>query len=281
MSRTSFQMLLLLPLLCLLSCKKAQPQVALLQLQSITPASGPRAGGTAVTIKGGGFVIPEIEVLIGGKALVNKRIVDEQTITGTTPPSDRLESVDVVAKRWGEEARLSGGFTYEDIVAPQIVWVYPLPNAQDVHPNQARMRVAFSEPMDPGSININSVYIDGVSGSVTYEEDIASSPPMYIATFTPHHPLAANRVYSAQVTTSVADPAGNHLARTKRWGFRTLDITNDTLFVVPFSASGGSGESSSYKLFCITGQPTPIDLATRGRSARFYLEAGFEMLIGE
>jgi MYXO-CTERM domain-containing protein len=50
---------------------------------SITPNAGPTAGGTAVTIKGSGF-LPNPTVTLGGAAS-NVVVVDEGTITATTP----------------------------------------------------------------------------------------------------------------------------------------------------------------------------------------------------
>lgn len=54
-------------------------------LTSITPAAGPAAGGTAVTVRGAGF-IAGTAITISGAPLQNATLVDSTTITGTTPP---------------------------------------------------------------------------------------------------------------------------------------------------------------------------------------------------
>lgn len=53
-------------------------------ITSITPATGPAAGGTNVVIKGSGFS-PGTAPAIGGNALTAVKVVGEDRIEGTTP----------------------------------------------------------------------------------------------------------------------------------------------------------------------------------------------------
>lgn len=52
---------------------------------SVTPAIGKRSGGTAITIKGRGFMAGTPVVTIAGAAATDVAVVDDQTITATTP----------------------------------------------------------------------------------------------------------------------------------------------------------------------------------------------------
>ena len=54
-------------------------------VESIAPDSGPAAGGTAVTIRGGGF-LAGATVRIGGASATNVMVLDGHTITALTPP---------------------------------------------------------------------------------------------------------------------------------------------------------------------------------------------------
>jgi hypothetical protein len=92
-------------------------------LSSIDPASGPAAGGTAVTLSGSGFDA-EVEVRIGALFASDVTVVDAETITATAPPGS-AGPADVVVRRGSGEARrqavLAGGFTYvEPLVLAQV-----------------------------------------------------------------------------------------------------------------------------------------------------------------
>lgn len=77
---------------------------------SILPATGTSAGGTAVTISGAGFN-DMTTATIGGQPLADLVVVDETTITGTTP-AGAVGAADVVVTRGGQSDTLAGGFEY-------------------------------------------------------------------------------------------------------------------------------------------------------------------------
>jgi hypothetical protein len=86
-------------------------------ISTVTPASGPLAGGTAVTITGTNLT-SAATATIGGKALVALTVTEPDTITGTTPAGDAAGAVDVVVSDAGGTATLAGGFTYEEDGGP-------------------------------------------------------------------------------------------------------------------------------------------------------------------
>jgi MYXO-CTERM domain-containing protein len=78
---------------------------------SITPNAGPSAGGTAVTIKGSGFLATP-GVTIGGTNATDIVLVDEGTITATTPAGADGPADVVVTNTDATTDTLASGFTF-------------------------------------------------------------------------------------------------------------------------------------------------------------------------
>lgn len=98
---------------------------SMLRIDSITPNTGPLAGGTAVTIKGNVFISGSI-VTIGGKTLGSQIIQDSQTITGIIPAGDNIGKVDVTITNSLGTSTLTDGYLYNDSLAPIITNIVPL-----------------------------------------------------------------------------------------------------------------------------------------------------------
>jgi hypothetical protein len=82
-------------------------------------------------------------------------------------------------------------------------------------PLDQKVTVTFDEQMDSLTINPNTVFIAGVSGTVTY--DVVSQS----ATFTPSTSLSPNTVYTIMVTTGVKDMGEVPLATAYSQSFTT------------------------------------------------------------
>lgn len=100
-----------------------------------------------------------------------------------------------------------------------------------VAPNREQ-EVQFSEPMDPATINAQSFKITDASGNaatgaVTYDSDLET------ASFMPSPALAANRTYTATITTAATSADGAHLASPYTFGFTTRASTDTS----PLSAN--------------------------------------------
>ena len=79
---------------------------------SLTPASGPRAGGTPVTITGAGFsTAVGLALTFGGVPATDVTIVDAVTLTANTPAHAR-GAVDVRITTNKGTAIAAGAFTY-------------------------------------------------------------------------------------------------------------------------------------------------------------------------
>ena len=84
---------------------------------SLTPAAGPIAGGTSVTIIGTNFIAGDTSVTIGGNLVpVGSVMVNSSTSLTFTTPAHAAGNVAVsVTSSVGSSNTVPGGFTYEDI----------------------------------------------------------------------------------------------------------------------------------------------------------------------
>jgi hypothetical protein len=84
---------------------------------SLTPAFGPSAGGTSVTITGTNFVAGNTTVTIGGTVIpVGSVTVNSATSLTFSTPAHAAGNVAVsVSTSGGTSSNISGGFTYEDV----------------------------------------------------------------------------------------------------------------------------------------------------------------------
>ena len=99
-----------------------------------------------------------------------------------------------------------------DNTPPTVSATYPLSGATEV-PIDTVITATFSEDINPSTIAASTFYINGVSGTVTYSDKIA--------TLTPSADLAEGQTYTANITTAVKDEAGNALAQNYTWSFTT------------------------------------------------------------
>ncbi len=91
-------------------------------VSSVSPNSGPAAGGTAVTITGTNFATGAT-VTFGGTAATNVVVVNSTTITATTPAGSAGAVTVTVTNSNGLSGSLASGFTY--IVPPTVSSVSP------------------------------------------------------------------------------------------------------------------------------------------------------------
>ncbi len=83
------------------------------RIDSVTPARGPLAGGTAVTIRGAGF-LAGATVSFGGSPAAGTTVAGATEIRATSPPAAGAGPVAVTVRNPdGTSTTLSGGFTYE------------------------------------------------------------------------------------------------------------------------------------------------------------------------
>jgi hypothetical protein len=90
---------------------------------SITPNSGPVAGGTAVTITGSGF-LTGATVSLGGTAATNMNVVGSTSITATTAAHAAGAVIVTVTNSDAQSGSLTNGYTYRN-QAPSVTSITP------------------------------------------------------------------------------------------------------------------------------------------------------------
>src|SRR5205823_1545670 len=81
------------------------------KVSSISPASGPAAGSTSVTITGSGFT-DATGVSFGGKAASSFKVDSDTQITATSPPGSGTVDVTVTTKNGTSATVAADQFTY-------------------------------------------------------------------------------------------------------------------------------------------------------------------------
>src|SRR5690348_13603349 len=88
------------------------PELTTITVTAVSPATGPQAGGTSVTITGTTF-IDVMSVTIGGSELGSRTVVSPTKITGTTRASTSSGAKDVVVTSSSHGSGTCGGcFSY-------------------------------------------------------------------------------------------------------------------------------------------------------------------------
>jgi hypothetical protein len=86
------------------------------QAYSVSPRTGPAAGGTAVTVKGSGFT-GATAVQFGGVPGTAFAVTNDTTIAVTTPAGGAGTTVTVSVKHANGDSSVTGGFTYAPAAA--------------------------------------------------------------------------------------------------------------------------------------------------------------------
>jgi plastocyanin len=156
-------------------------------VSAVAPASGPVAGGTVVTITGGGFAAGA-SVSFGGTAASAVAINGDTSITATAPARS-AGSVDlVVTNPDGQSGRLNGGYTYTGTTQP------PQPPPTPVAPT-----VTGISPTSATTAGGTAVTVTGtgfaagatVSFGGTAASNVVVSSATSITTTTPAHAAGA------------------------------------------------------------------------------------------
>lgn len=119
-----------------------------------------------------------------------------------------------------------------DTIAPTVSFSAPV-NGQTAVPINRILHVAFSEAMDPSTINAASFTLTR-PGLIPVAGTVTSVGPS--ATFTPASALAYSTTYTATITTAVKDLAGNALVSNYVWNFTTGTAADSTRPTVSFTS---------------------------------------------
>ena len=241
---------------------------------SLTPATGPEAGGTAVVLAGSGFIPGSTSVTIGG-ASATLGTVTATSINLTVPAG--IGTADVVVQCAGRSATSVGGYTYLFVApAPTVVLSSTATDPTRVSP--LPLTITFSQPVSGftlGSLSLVNATAQQLGGSgTTYT--CALVPTVGQGTITVTVP--ANVVINGQGTgnlasaslqrlyiappmvsmalTTVVAPEGAGVAAGSPAAVITVRLTSASTqsITVPFSAVGGTAGNSDYVILT----PTPL-----------------------
>jgi outer membrane beta-barrel protein len=137
------------------------------------------------------------------------------TATITTGAKDQAGNALATDYVWGFTTGL-----VEDVTAPTVTFTSPV-NGATAAPVKQKVNAAFSENMDPATINAETFTVKQgttpVSGKVTFTASTA--------TFTPARDFEKGKPYTATITTGARDLAGNPLAKDYVWGFKAFEVS--------------------------------------------------------
>jgi Bacterial Ig-like domain/Bacterial Ig domain len=214
--------------------------VATASTDSVAPTSvitAPAAGAsvpinTAVTISGTatdtGGAVGGVEVSVDGGATWRRAsgraswsYTWTPTANGTVTIRSRAadDSGNLEAPSAGRSVTVGA-----DVTPPTVSARSPASGATGVS-RTTKVTATFNEAMDAATINTNTVQLTAPGGALV-PATMAYAAATRIATLTPSSTLAALTVYTATVRGGTTDPrvkdqAGNALAATQTWQFRT------------------------------------------------------------
>jgi hypothetical protein len=116
------------------------------------------------------------------------------------------------------------------VAPPTVVSVTPAGGAVSVPINQI-ISATFSEAVNPATITASTFTVSTPGGAVA--GTVSYTATGSVATFTPNSPLAYNTVYTATITTGVANPLGIQLATNYVWTFTAITPPPTVMTVVP------------------------------------------------
>ena len=191
------------------------------------------------------------------------------TLTPTAPLSGGTNYTLTVTTGVKDEAgnSLASAFTsvfttaIVDTTPPTVIAVSPVNNATNVATNTT-VRVTFSEPMDPTTINTTTISLRNTSTSAVIAATVAYNPATDVATLTPTGPLSNSTNYTLTVTTGVKDIAGNAMTSPFTSSFTVVpppDTTKPT--IISRSPADGAIDVATNTVVTVTFSE-PMDTTT-------------------
>jgi hypothetical protein len=120
------------------------------------------------------------------------------------------------------------------IAPPTVTSTTPTNGAVSVPVNQV-ISATFSEAVNPATVTGSTFTVSTAGGAVA--GTVSYTATGSVATFTPSSPLAYNTLYTATITTGVANPLGIQLAANYVWTFTAITPPPTVTAVVPANGS--------------------------------------------
>ena len=241
-------------------------------LSAISPASGPTAGGTSVTLTGTNLVADSTSVSIGGTVIpAASVVVDSATSLTFTTPAHAAGSVAVtVTTPDGTASPVSGGFTYET----------PVPIA-----NPVSATVPYGSVDNPITLDLEGGAADSVAVVTEPLHGVAVATGVAIS-YTPDAGYAGPDEFTYQATNAAGDSAEAVVSLTvspSTVPIITPAATGTTTVGVAYSqANPASGGTAPYSYALASGAlpaGTTIDTATGTVSGTLTTSGAFSYAI--
>lgn len=174
--------------------------------------------GTATDAGRGGSGVSQVTV--NGDVADNGTAVDtgEANWSRDITLAEGVNTITIVAYDNKSSEKNSSTLTFfitYDTIPPTVRSVSPADGSTDVA-SSSNFGVAFSEAIDPSSINTSTFMVDnGVTGTVIYNAGSQT------ALFVPSAPLAHHTTYTATLTTGIQDTVGLPMAANFTWSITT------------------------------------------------------------
>jgi hypothetical protein len=143
-----------------------------------------------------------------------------------------------------------------DTTPPTVVSTSPANGSAGIDINSP-ITVTFSEAMDPTTIDNTTFTVNGVSGTVTY------NPATTSVTFMPSAQLSSGTAYTATISGSVKDVAGNAMTTPASWTFTTAaaSLFSGLISDITIDNDGNLGYTSNAWSPDSPGNPTGVRLS--------------------
>ena len=174
------------------------------------------------------------------------------TATISTGAQDAAGNPMTAAKTWT--------FITVDVIPPTVSSIVPANNATNV-PTNSTVRVTFSEPMDPATINATNITLRNTGTSAAVTGVVTYDAATRVATFTPSA-LSNATGYTVTVTTGVKDLSGNALVTAVTSTFTTSPAPDNTAPTIVARTPANGATSVAINTNATVTFSEPMDPAT-------------------
>jgi len=174
----------------------------------ISPATGPVAGGTPVTLTGTGFTGATL-VTIGGTAASSVTVVSNTTITATTP-AGTAGTADIIIVAPGGTATGTDAFTYISPTVSPTATITPTPPVASftvswaATENTAPLTVQFTDASTNTPTSWNWIFGDGGTSSLQNPSYTYTTAGTYTASLIATNAAGSSSAYTQIITVSAA-----------------------------------------------------------------------------
>jgi hypothetical protein len=205
---------------------------------SVSPSSGPLAGGTSVTITGANFAAGAT-VTIGGTAATNVTVVSATSITATTPAHAAGQTAVTVTNSNGLSGSLTNGFTYSSAIT-FVQAVAAVPQA-----TQTTVSATYPAAQTAGDLNVVIVGWDNTTTAVQSVVDSRGNAYQLAIGPTSGNGRRQSIYYASGIASGANTVTVTFSAAAPFPDLRLLQYRGVTTFDVAAGATGTNATSSS------------------------------------